>query len=81
MTRGSFGAVHLATARPVPFAEYSLFHRDLLQKRHIILRSLLIVATPRYMLKFVHVQMTLHWTRVVFIIMTYCLVLEQAQRL
>ena len=28
------------------FAEYSLFHRALLQKRPIILRSLLIVATP-----------------------------------
>jgi len=30
----------------VSFAEYSLFHRALLQKRPIILRSLLIVATP-----------------------------------
>ena len=30
----------------VSFAEYSLFYRALLQKRHIILRSLLIVATP-----------------------------------
>ena len=30
----------------VSFAEYSLFYRDLLQKRPIILRSLLIVATP-----------------------------------
>jgi len=28
------------------FAEYSLFYRALLQKRPIILRSLLIVATP-----------------------------------
>jgi len=28
------------------FAEYRLFYRALLQKRHIILRSLLIVATP-----------------------------------
>ena len=28
----------------VSFAEYSLFYRDLLQKRPIILRSLLIVA-------------------------------------
>ena len=30
----------------VTFAEYSLFHTALLQKRPIILRSLLIVATP-----------------------------------
>jgi len=30
----------------VSFAEYSFFHRDLLQKRPEILRSLLIVATP-----------------------------------
>jgi len=30
----------------VSFAEYSLFYRALLQKRHLILRSLLIVATP-----------------------------------
>jgi len=30
----------------VSFAEYRLFYRALLQKRHIILRSLLIVATP-----------------------------------
>jgi len=30
----------------VPFAEYSLFYRALLQKRHTILRSLLLVATP-----------------------------------
>jgi len=30
----------------VSLAEYSLFCRALLQKRHIILRSLLIVATP-----------------------------------
>ena len=30
----------------VSFAEYSLFYRALLQKRPIILRSLLIVATP-----------------------------------
>jgi len=30
----------------VSFAEYSLFYRALLQKRHIILRSLLIAATP-----------------------------------
>jgi len=30
----------------VYFAEYSLFYRALLQKRPIILRSLLIVATP-----------------------------------
>jgi len=30
----------------ISFAEYSLFHRALLQKRRIILRSLLIVATP-----------------------------------
>jgi len=30
----------------VPCAEYSLFYRALLQKRPIILRSLLIVATP-----------------------------------
>jgi len=29
----------------VPFAEYRLFYRALLQKRPIILRSLLIVAT------------------------------------
>ena len=34
----------------VSFAEYSLFYRALLQKRPIILRCLLIVATP-YMLK------------------------------
>ena len=30
----------------VSFAEYRLFHRDLLQKRPKILRSLLTVATP-----------------------------------
>jgi len=30
----------------VSFAEYSLFYRALLQKRPMILRSLLIVATP-----------------------------------
>ena len=30
----------------VSFAEYCLFYRALLQKRHIILRSVLIVATP-----------------------------------
>ena len=30
----------------VSFAEYCLFHRALLQKRPITLRSLLIVATP-----------------------------------
>ena len=30
----------------VPFAEYRLFYRSLLLKRPIILRSLLIVATP-----------------------------------
>ena len=30
----------------VSFAEYSLFYRALLQKRPIILRSLLIKATP-----------------------------------
>jgi len=30
----------------VSFAEYSLFYRALVQKRSIILRSLLIVATP-----------------------------------
>ena len=30
----------------ISFAEYSLFHRALLQKRPIILRSLLIEATP-----------------------------------
>jgi len=30
----------------VSFAEYRLFYRALLQKRPIILRSLLIVATP-----------------------------------
>jgi len=32
----------------VSFAEYSLFYRALLQKRPIILRSLLSVATPPY---------------------------------
>jgi len=31
----------------VSFAEYSLFYRALLQKRPIMLRSLLIVATPQ----------------------------------
>jgi len=30
----------------VSFAEYRLFHRALLQKRPIIIRSLLVVATP-----------------------------------
>jgi len=30
----------------VSFAEYRLFYRALLQKRPVILRSLLIVATP-----------------------------------
>jgi len=30
----------------VSFSEYSLFYRALLQKRPVILRSLLIVATP-----------------------------------
>ena len=32
----------------VSFAEYRLFYRALLQKRPIILRSLLIIATPSY---------------------------------
>ena len=42
----------------VSFAEYSLFYRALLQKRHIILRSLLIVATPQ--------QLILATSRVIF---------------
>ena len=39
------------------FAEYHLFYRALLQKRPIILRSLLIVATP-YMESDVHMKET-----------------------
>ena len=38
----------------VSFAEYRLFHRALLQKRLVILRRLLVVATP-YMY-YMHVQ-------------------------
>ena len=45
-TRGSFGAVRLAAARPVSFAEHRLFNRALLQKRPIILSILLTEATP-----------------------------------
>jgi len=41
----------------VSFAEYSLFYRALLQKRPIILRSLLIVATPYE----AHIERTLHY--------------------
>ena len=32
----------------VSFAEYRLFYRALLQKRQVILKSLLVVATPQY---------------------------------
>ena len=39
----------------VSFAEYSLFYRALVQKRPIILRSLLIVATP-YVLLICHIR-------------------------
>ena len=39
----------------ISFAEYRLFYRDLLQKRPIILRSLLSVATP-YTCKCMHAQ-------------------------
>jgi len=49
-TEGFLGMVWLrwvgALKLYVSFAEYSLFYTALLQKRHIILRSLLIVATP-----------------------------------
>jgi len=38
--------VHMYTNANMRAAEYSLFYRALLQKRPIILRSLLIVATP-----------------------------------
>jgi len=38
--------IHRVTSYARTSAEYSLFHRALLQKRPIILRSLLIVATP-----------------------------------
>jgi len=37
----------------VSFAEYRLFYRALLQKRPLILRSLLIVATPYCLLPYV----------------------------
>jgi len=44
----SMGSLRLvgSSKLQVSFAEYRLFYRALLQKRHIILRSLLIVATP-----------------------------------
>ena len=47
----SYGRYGVATIRRLLkrlglFAEYTLFYRALLQKRPIILRSLLIVATP-----------------------------------
>ena len=40
----------------VSFAEYSLFYRALLQKRPVILRSLIIVATPYQYPKWVYKQ-------------------------
>ena len=55
----------------VSFAEYSLFYRALLQKRPIILRSLLIVATPylrivgqqRMCVLFQHTRALSHYSR------------------
>jgi len=41
----------------VSFAEYSLFYRALLQKRPMILRSLLIVATPYAHTRVCHAQL------------------------
>ena len=49
------------------FAEYSLFYRALLQKRPIILRSLLIVGTP-YIIKCSYIvkkpQLSLRWSHI-----------------
>ena len=39
---------YLTHTKDVSFAEYPLFYRALLHKRPVILRSLLIVATPYY---------------------------------
>jgi len=49
--QGTYGVAQLVGSLKlyVSIAEYSLFHRALLQKRPIILRSLLIVATPHWM--------------------------------
>jgi len=47
------------------FAEYSFFYRALLQKRAIILRSLLIVATP-YQWKYLSVHhLSIYWVALV----------------
>ena len=40
------GWLHVVGSLKVSFAEYRLFYRALLQKRPMILKSLLIVATP-----------------------------------
>ena len=48
----------------VSFAEYSLFYRALLQKRHIILRSLLIVASPAHKQYLHHRLGLVHFHRV-----------------
>jgi len=51
-------------AGEVSFAEYYLFYRALLQKRPVILRSLLIVATP-YRRTSRSVSHTMGWLRLV----------------
>jgi len=51
----------------VSFAEYSLFYRTLLQKRPMLLNSLLVVATPWALLNVwmcVYIKMLLHCARV-----------------
>ena len=42
----------------VSFAEYSLFYRALLQKRPVVLRSLLIVATPYLYISYAFTHIT-----------------------
>ena len=54
------------------FAEYHLFYRALLQKRRIIFRSLLIVATP-YTYILTHIQWNAQDTKVVCITVFVCL--------
>ena len=61
--RGSMGWLRLVGSfkLQVSFAEYSLFYRALLQKRLIILRSLLVVATPyRYIITHITIEINAH---------------------
>ena len=51
----------------VSCAEYCLFCRTLLQERPIILRSLLIVATPKHIYMYIHVFIYIHVYRCTYI--------------